>query len=88
MNGTAKCDPAVQIPGKPFDSCDTKPPLVDTAAAFGIVGQPLDREKPGYDWSVCDPVIPMICDQMAAADTTASRVSKAFLSQLFLIAQM
>ena len=39
-----------------------------------MLGQVLD-EPTSYDWTICDPLIKTICDQMALPNTTADCVS-------------
>lgn len=62
----------VYSPSNPADSCFSKPAVLDSAAAFGVLtsynddGDSSDRDHPATscDWAVCDPSIDLICNQM------------------------
>ena len=71
---TDACGPKAASPGDPTDSCFTKPASVDTASAFGIIGSTDGSFRQSYDWSVCDPVLTQICDQMFATNFTTNAV--------------
>ena len=74
------CGPKVQNPDDPQDSCFTKPPTVDSAAPFGVIGSLLSGAPSGskafsYDWATCNPVVNLVCNQMFAANFSTGRVS-------------
>ncbi|KAI4246302.1 MAG: hypothetical protein L6R40_001970 [Gallowayella cf. fulva] len=64
------CGPTIQERDGPPDTCNAKPPTVNKAVAFGVVG---NVENLRYDWSSCDPTVLQICKTLAKKDTVAGR---------------
>jgi len=65
------CGPKIQLPSDPTDTCLAGPAKVDSPSAYGIFGLSNSFTFAGFDWSICHPVVDMVCDAMAKPETAS-----------------
>lgn len=65
------CGPKIQVPSDPTDTCLAGPAKVDSPSAYGILGLSNRFVFANFDWTICHPVVDMVCDAMAKPETAS-----------------